>query len=452
MGRAIIALGAVLLLLPLAGAQPTEPGIYNPYQSTPTTMWFHINGFQDFPINTQPPSDKYAETVSVGLATHSGCVSTGEQHFTDTSHHTWYGYSSPSYVQYDVDENGKPRIHQERGISYDVEFDQATQPMFTWYLEGTAKSPVGDGAADAAHPPIPNVIVRATVREGDDVSVGNSAFNTGEIIARGESLPATLAGGATQGNEHVTQEQVNGKWIYKFQFPLEFQKGEIDKRQSFNIRVDAFIENDFCGDPGAEGGDYTMADYVLVHTSSEYRPQLKWNIMNPLYIEALHPQFVGDDLVVHTASNSPWGSYDVQGDLGNEQPMSLEVTGPSPALSLEQVALVQHSLGHGVDEHFKAVAATWIWDYQTDKAREGTYTVTFHIQNDQNSADAYAVATFNVGQSDGEVCGRNLGESELTCIKASEVNGSNNEESPGVPAVALLALLGAAAVVLRRRL
>ncbi len=447
---------ALFLATGTASAQstPTEPGIYNPMTSTESTLYFHINGFQDFPINTQKPDDRYADTVEVGLVTHSGCVSdpANAQRFTDRSYHTWYGYSSPSYVQYDVDENGLPRIHQERGLSYDIIFDKGVQPMFSWFLEG--KSPLNVPGTDQVHPPIPDVVVRATVREGDDVSVGNEAFNSGEIVAQGESIQTTLAGSLTQANENVIPHQVGDKWVYEFLIPLDLEVDKIDKRESYNIRVDAFVQNDLCGDPGSSGsgGDYIFPNFALVHTSSEFRPLLKWNIMNPLIIEALHPQFVGDDLVIHTYSNSPYGSYDVLGDLKSEQPILVEIEGPSPALNLAQVALVDHSLGHGPEEHFKAVAATFLWDYKGDQAKDGTYTVTLKVQNDQQTAEAIAIATFNIGRGDAEVCAKNFDEETVNCKKASETQAVSGEESSALGLVAAAGILAVAAVAARRRL
>ncbi len=454
MGRALIALAALLVIAPAAFAQtaPTEPGIYNPTTiSTESKMYFHINGFQDFPINTQKPDDRYADRVEVGAATHSGCIAdpAGAQHFTDRSYHTWYGYSSPSYVQYDVDENGEPRIHQERGLSYDIKFDSGTQPTFSWFLEG--KAPGNVEGTDASHPPIPNVIVRATIRQGDDISVGNAKFNDGAVVAIGQTEPVTLSGAMTQGNDNVIAHQVGNTWIYEFTFPLSLEKQQIDKKESYNVRVDAFMDNPYCADPSApKGGDYMFLNFALVHTSSDFRPMVKWNIMNPIMIEALHPQFVGDDLVVHTASNSPYGSYDVLGDLKSEQAMVLEIVGPSPAMTLDQVALVDHSLGHGPEEHFKAVAATWLWDYQADQAKDGKYTVTLRVQNDQQTAEAIAVATFEIGNGKAKVCGRNLGETEDTCIEPENANKAG-QDSPGIGVTAIAGLLGAAAVLARRR-
>lgn len=448
MGRASL-LWAILLLLPVAAAQPTEPGIYNPTASTPTTMYFHINGFQDFPVNTQMPDDRYAETVDRGLVENSGCIETEGQTFTSRSGHTWYGYSSPSIVEYDVDNDGEPRIHQERGISYDVELDGSVVPMFSWYLEASWPEQDLMPADPPAAPPVPEVVVRATLREGDDISVGHSALNVGKIVAIGETAPTLLAGDATQETDHVKVHKIGDRFIYEFTFPLAFDDGSpvIPKDESFNIRVDAFVKNDVCEGPGSQDdSDYLMLDHVLVHSSSAYRPLLKWAVMNPLYIEALHPQFVGDDLAFHTASNSVWGSYDVHGDLESEQPgMDLQINGPTEARSLQKVALQDHTRDHY--KHNLAVTAVWLWDYRTDEAEPGLYEVFLKIRNDQDNAEAWAMATFQIGSGGAEVCAKNIGDEELVCQKPESM--SKGEESPGIGPVLLLGLL--AAFVARRR-
>lgn len=427
-----------------ATAAPTEPGIYNPTVSTPTSMYFHINGVQQFPINTQQPDDRYADVPGRGVVSHTGCVEdpTDAQEFTAASYHTWYGYSSPSLVEYDVDDNGKPRIHYERGLSYDIELDADKPAVFTWFLEG--KSPIpyeGEVEPDQFPMVMPQVVVRATIREGDDISVGDTAFNQGKLIAIGESVPTDLLGAATSDNEHVTRHDVDGRSVYQFTFPLTYDADTITREEGYNVRVDAFMENPYCRDPAAENS--MMLDFARIHTSSNYRPQLQWNIMNPLYIEMMHPQFVGDDLVVHTQINSPWGSYDVQGDLAREQPLGFDIKGPSPVMTLDRI-LVDHSLGHGPAYHFLPVQATWLWDYQADQAKDGIYTVTLYAQNDQQTAEAYAVSTFQIGN--GKVC--YPGEDGLETCSATPTK-VDNVESPGVPFIAIIVAL--AGIALARR-
>ena len=54
-----------------------------------------------------------------------------------------------------------------------------------------------------------------------------------------------------------------------------------------------------------------MPNAVKVHTDPDHRPRMELSIMDPIRLEYLHPQFVGDDLVIHTSMNSAWGNYDV---------------------------------------------------------------------------------------------------------------------------------------------
>ncbi len=446
MGR--ILLVALLLIAGSASAAtvPTEPGIYNPYVSTPATMYFHINGLQQFPINTQMPDDRYADSPSRGGMSHSGCVSdpVGAQHFTDRSAHTWYGFSSPSIVEYNVDDSGKPRIHPERGLSYDVELDTTKPALFTWFLEGKSVVPVeGPVDPDTYPTPVPQVVVRATIREGDDVSVGDEAFNQGKRIAFGESMPTDLLGSATTTNEHVTVHEVDGRYIYQFTFPLEYDTDTITKEEGYNIRVDAYMKNEYCSDPAAKNS--LMLDFTRVHTSPAYRPNLHWSIMNPLYVEVMHPQFVGDDLVVHTELNSPWGSYDVLGDLASEPQIDLAFDGPTTVRTLQRI-VVDHSTGHGPLYHFLPVQATWLWDYEADAAEDGTYRVTISIENDQRTAVAHAVSTFQIGGD--EVCYPGE-DGKAVCTKGGPPTVVD-EKSPGVPTLALLAALVGMALLRRK--
>ncbi len=430
MGRTILV--AILLLLPLATAQ--APGIDNPYESTPTTMYLHINGIQDAPVNTQKPHDSFFSEPRVGIAP-SLCLQNDGTTLSSQSRHTWYGYSSPSIVEYDrLDQDGKPIIHPERGISYDIELDSNVDPVFHWYMVGVNPSAAND--ADKFHPPIPNVVVRTIVREGDDVSVGDEAFNLGQVIAQGQTEPTTLAGSATQQNDFVEVIDMGDRWLYAFTIPLSIEKDLIDKEEAYNIRVDAFMDEPLCQGPNpGDDGDYAMSDNLLIHTSADHRPRLNWSIMNPLVIEALHPMIVGDHVIIHTASNSPWGSYDVLGDVAYEPEMTLEITGPSQVVSVEKIQHKEHTRGHYA--HTEPVMVVWQWDYLADQAKDGIYTFTLRVQNDQRTAEAVAVATFQIGDGKpGTVCRQNLGE-EMVC-EEPELQ-TNNKNSPGA-SVALLAL------------
>src|SRR5687767_13125078 len=107
-----VATTSLLSLVAAPGATAQEIGINNPNVSTPTTLYFHLIDFQDFPINTQLPDDRFTSSEGIGLATHSlNCLPNpndlagqGGAPFTDNT--KYYGYSSPSYVEYNFEQDG----------------------------------------------------------------------------------------------------------------------------------------------------------------------------------------------------------------------------------------------------------------------------------------------------------------------------------------------------------
>jgi hypothetical protein len=453
-------------LLPMAAGQV---GIVNPNESTPTSLYFHLLDAQnDIPINTQIPNDAYAASARVGLATNSLCFEElaglpppANQPLADKEYHTLFGYSSPSYVEYAYLENGKPRLHPERGLSFDVELDQGYPAVLHWFLETHTgvQAQGGVGGQDPNNAPIviPNVVVRGTMRDGDAISVGDAAYREGNIIMQGESEPAVLAGGTgqTTGATHTT---VDGKNVYEFEIPLEIQSPVIPRATGFNFQVEVFIENEYCSDEG----DYIMPNLVNVHTSPDHRPYLDLAIMNPIRIEYLHPQFVGEDMVIHSSLNSPWGNYDVDemSVYNQEDPTGiviqiLDSAGNPAAPSLAEAAFVQRFHEH--DHHQEAVDATYIWPYKADGAPNGLYTVTMEVWNDQRTAMASGVATFELGRGIVNACGDTaIGQDGISsnddCFVDEQADGKTQSQgSPGIGPIALLGVLAAALLVLRRR-
>ena len=444
-----VLLVASALVLPVATAQDNlEPGFYNPNTPTPVTMYVHLNDFQDAPINTQKPDDRYKQAGDIGLIQHSqGCFENPVGTLMAEPHHTSYAFSSPGYVQYDVDEGGKPRYHNERGISYDVQLSN-DDIEFVWFVETQVTS--GDYNPDPNQIPIlvPNVIMRATIREGDDISVGSTAYNEGELVAQGQSEMATLSSGMGD-HPHVSYVgTVDGKHLYEFRFPLSVDRNVVRATEGFNLRVDVFMDNPVCND--VESNAYFMPDFVRVHTSEKHRPTFTWTVMNPIRVEYLHPQAIGDDLVIHGAVNSAFGNYDILGDSGDSgaTPM-VEITGPSVPVNLEVLTFAEHFGNHGPETHVQAVAAAWGWPTVQEKARPGTYTVSLTVQNDQESAEATGVAKFQIGSNHrvGEVTGCEGGD----CTTEEGPENQVVEESPGLGFVAALGVLGAIGVALRRR-
>ncbi|MGB1586614.1 MAG: hypothetical protein ACPHID_06180 [Thermoplasmatota archaeon] len=436
-----------LLIAPIAGAQ--MPGFSNPDEPTDITMYIHLNGFQDAPINTQPPSDAYAFAGDLGLVQHSqGCQELGATTFLAEPHHTSYAFSSPSLVQYDVDEAGKPKFHNERGISYDLQLHD--QPIeLVWYLETqvtTGDAPQGPFDPNGIPILVPQVVMRATLREGDDISVGAAAYNTGQRVAIGQTSPADLSP-LLDGHEHVTyMGQQQGKHLYEFRFPLDIEKATVTAAEGYNLRLDVFMDNPLCNTP--EEDAYVMPDFVRTHTSPQYRPHYVWSVLNPLRIESLHPQPIGDDLVVHAHMNSVFGNYDVYGDSYDAGgPPLLAFTGPSMPVQQELLAW-GISFHHGADTHTKPVAAAWGWPTVGEQARAGAYAVTLTIQNDQQNSEATAVATFQIG-TDHRV-GSVTGCDADGCKEDKRDDGTPVEQSPGMGLVALLASVAAASRMVKR--
>src|SRR5688500_14912669 len=111
--RAVAASIALALLLALP-VSAKAPGISNPDTPSPVTLYMHLIDIQDFPINTQRPAEGYTSSNGVGLLTSTtSCLPDAGAYDTSQAWHTAYGYSSPSYVEYDIQQGGKPRVHPE---------------------------------------------------------------------------------------------------------------------------------------------------------------------------------------------------------------------------------------------------------------------------------------------------------------------------------------------------
>ena len=465
--RLLLAFAIAALFLglgPAAQAQASAGpaiGITNPSTSTPTKLYFHLINFQDFPINTQKPDDKYTDSSAIGLATNTlTCVpkppaGTGNpfQEF-----HKYYGYSSPSYVEYNFEQDGKPRTHPERGISYDAVIDQNAPFYIYWYLQTMTGAPSGTTpvSPDSAPVVVPNVVVKAAIRASDAISVDDKAYDNGEILVSGQTKPATIGGGqvidSTPGgtNPDVTfvgAAAPNGPYIYEFRVPMTVQTPVIPRATGYNLRIDMYVDNPAC----TSADQKVMPNEVKIHTSAEHRPRMELSIMDPLRLEYLPPQFVGDDLVIHTSMNSAWGNYDV-----NEQDpdgIQVSVTGPSPATSLAKAAIVQRTHEHY--HHQEAVDITYVWPYKTDRAQNGLYTVDVKFMNDQRTATAEGVAQFEIGKGTVIGCG-GVQESAKAisndCAAQVQKDGqTQKKKSPGLELVGVLGILGVAAVVARRR-
>lgn len=379
----------VLALAPIAAAEgpAAELGIENPDGFFPVTLYAHLMGWQDFPINTQEPQETWAEAEPRGLLTHTvSCVPDGLPIHVNEEYHTLYGYSSPSYVEYDFLEGGKPRTHPERGLAGDVNIEPGTRQTMYWYLATQTGLP-GTDPADVNSVPVvvPGVVVRATMRAGDAISVDDMSYNTGPIIAQGETEPATLAAGATSGGATYVG-QVNGLHIYEFEVSMDLEQARIPRETGFSLRVDVFMPNDagVCSDPCGEG--YFMANLVRNHTDPDHRPRIEMSVADPVRIEGVRPRLYDSAVLIDVEATSPWGAYDV-----DESNLTATISGPDGVTALQTTHVAQHIAEY---YHQEPMMVTYKFD-RADLAA-GFYTFRLEIQNDQHTATASATAAFSL--------------------------------------------------------
>jgi hypothetical protein len=280
-------------------------------------------------------------------------------------------------------------------------------------------------------------VVRATLREGDDLSVGNTAFNAGALIAEGTTAPATLAGPLSTGP--VSHDTVDGRAVYGFHLSMPLQRTTLDASEGYNLRVDVFMDNPACADAAAE--DFVMPDLMASHSDPEHRPRFTWMVANPISIDYVMPRFTGDDLVIDASYSSPWGAFDLAGDARDPGPApALAIAGPvTPALEASPGGQAHYE--HGESAATQPVSTQWVWK-DAVSAPDGRYTVTFEAATDQG-ATGTSVTTFEVG--DGSL-------RSLTVCSDDGCNTTAPEPltatTPGL-GVAIMPLL--AALVLARR-
>jgi hypothetical protein len=414
--RAIAFLLISALIVSGASAQ-----LANANSSTPVTLYFHLDGFQDFPVNTQPPMDFASDSTGSGTTgMTSTCLPDGAPNQIKGDFHTYYGYSTPGYVEYDeLDKNGTIRVHEERGLASDVMLDQPAGATLYWYLVAD----FGNRGVEAGEVPVvvPQVKVAATIRTGDAVGLGPGPYNDGQMIGSGISAPQDIA--PSPANE--------GPVIYEFQVPVTFDVDKISKTEAFNIRVDVMMDVPSCN----EVGSAFMLGLVDTYTAKDFRPRMDLSIMNPVFVEYVHPQISGDRLIIHTGLGSPWGNYDV-----DETPGGIEITisGPSEAKSIQRAAVVQRTHEH--NHHFEPVDVTYVWPYVSEGATIAEYDIDVKVWNDQRTGFSTGGASIDLQTRTGyDAEGNEVGEEKL----------DEAEESPVGIILPMLGLLGFA--LLRRK-
>ncbi|MES2154346.1 MAG: hypothetical protein V4510_04350 [bacterium] len=381
---ALLAIAAVCL--PVVDA---APGLQNPAGPSPLSLFFHIADFQDFPINTQEPAKDFVAESGAGITTSSTSCLPPSPGGTGQAYHTLHGFSTPGFVEYQYIENNRPRFHPERGLSYDLELAGDTMTMH-WYLSTQTGAPSAGGQdPDSAPIVMPQVVVAATMRTGEAIQIDGGGYDTGALIASGQSAPALLAGPASpMVSPQLNWTTVDGANVYEVTVPLHIAQHTIPKEGGFALRVDTYLMVPGpCSDPSA---GYLMPNVVRVHSSPGFRPRLQLQLMQPIRIEYLHPQFVGEQLYLHTSANSPLGNYDVDANH-----TTIAISGPTAASSVYRGATVQRTHDHGA--HTQPVDITFVWPFAHDGGAPGDYVVTMETWNDQHTAVARAEARFTLG-------------------------------------------------------
>jgi hypothetical protein len=418
--RSVAAVAALVAVVGLPGAAAQ---LENPSSSTPTTLYFHIfDTFNAFPINTQPMDVGFFGVSGTNFPT----VAAQGYDFN-----TIYGFSTSGPVEYDFIENGRPRFHPERGIAADVLIDEAVQPVAYLYVD--VRDLVGADTQGAGLPQVlPSLTFRITVRSGNEVAQ-DEVLDAGELLMSGQRTAHVAdthslgANGALppSGPDGAPVLVADEDGVVEFAVPLTVAKPAIPKSDSFNVRIDWYQ------DPVGGQEDEVAEGWMRLVLDQKHLPRLEMAVLNPVYIEFIHPQVAAGTLLIHSGVNSPWGTYDV--DVGN---MTLSIEGPAQPRELARV-VTQNAHVHGL--HDQAAEVTWLWDFRAEDAPSGDYTLRLAVPNLAGTAAASGAATFTIEGT--RAYGFDEAGNEVAPAAAPD-----GKQSPAPPVPALL--LGLAALAL----
>ncbi len=425
----VVLVVCVLFAVP-AAAQ--EAGLRNPVESTPSILYFHLDGLADFPITPEPPTPGFTISDGGGLARTSACVPDNPATtLASQSMHTLYGYSAWGPIQY-VEETDRLVQSTGRGLGYDALLDTNQTAQAFWYLETETG---GDAGFSQAPVIVPAVHVSITVRSGDNLSVNDQAYEAGALIASGDSGrlfldPTGLTPGA------ASAANVGGRTVYEIPVALDLQEALLRADTGYNVRVDVWMDSP-C--PGPSDG-YLMPNMVRHHSSDDHRPRLEWSVLNPLRIEFLKPFLDHDIVSVVARASTPWGPTGI-----DPESIELRADGPEDAA----LDLIRRHEGHEswapgyepVHVHRAEpanVEFTWAW---TNAPDSGSYAFTLALA-DRAGVNATATALLNIGQ--GTATAATLDGLQVTALPGAK-------EAPGPAAVLPLLILALAAFVARRR-
>lgn len=388
---ALASLVALALLVPAASAAPA-----------PTALHLYVDPLADFPITPQAPPDGFVVNSGLGLASNTfTCAENPPLARPFAESHTMRGYAYPEPVV--VERGDSVKFHPSRGVEGDVTL--SGEPLVLHWYWAIDPAP-GAAGGEQATLPLPNVVVEATLRMGNAISVDDAAYDQGTVIASGRSEPATLAGPATQG---ATYEVVGGQAVYEFVVPMAVEAPLVPHEQGFNLRVDTYMSD--CAGEGR-----FMPHAVALHSSPGHRPRLEAVLVDPLS-GALHANVTADGTLV--AFGEPMSVLGT-GDIAN---VTITAVGPDgEPVELENQDMVRE--GYGPCGHDCGHRRIYQYLRVLPDAPAGRYTLTMSFTNQQGTA---------------------------THTLTQEVAVVPEQAAPGVAPLLLAAGLLAVAVALRRR-
>ncbi len=415
-----------------APAAAQEAGLRNPTASTPSVLYFHLNGMADFPITPESPPRGYDVSEGGGVAWTSACAPENPvTTLASQSLHTLYGYGSWGSVDYAS--GGDLAESPGRGLGYDAMLDGNQTARVVWYLETQAGALAGAGGGGQLPLFVPAIHVTVTVRSGDNISVNDEAYEMGELVASGDSGqifldPTGMTPGAAQSND------VDGRRVYEIPVNLALEQQLLRQDRGYNVRVDVWMDS-VC--PGPTSG-YLMPNVVRHHSSDDHRPRLEWSVFNPVRIEYLKPDLVGDRIVLGARATTPWGPAGIDSD---------SVTlGGTPEAAFELVKTHQGyeawATGHEPIHSHRAdpanVEYTWVWSAAPSQGK-----LAFALAvSDLSGSWANATALLDLD-------GRTATAVTLDGLVTTSLAGGKEAPAPGI--AILLAALAVVAVGLARR-
>ncbi len=413
--RSLVATLLLLALLaPATNAQETHPA-----PPTDTTLWLHVDGIQDFAMSPQTVPDSHRATYGLNALTHSNRCLVGPPAppLLYGNHHTWYGVPGP--VAY---RPGPDLI--DRGLAFNLELDLEKQPTLVWHLAGRTSTTI-----DGVPPPsdamvLPNVVLRATLREDSAVSVGHHSLDTGTLLAQAQTRPATLSP-LLAGHPNVSYHETDDAPVYTFRLPLEWRTNQptIQASTAFNLRVDVYIDFPTCDRPDEAT---LMPDLLGLYTAPAFRPSLTLGVQNPLWIQELRPTPTANGTVqIHAIAASPWGAHDLA----------------APTLTTDDEPA-------GTPTTHRALRPlpppTWTWNLTPDKAPHTVHLEAKNLHGDTATGTAH----FELGTGRVVSC---QGPGPDACTERIHATGPK-KDSPAAPTgTILLGLLAAGLVLARRR-